>query len=183
MDVSQEDIERAQKGDADAFEMIYKTYSAFVYNCGRRIVQSSEDAEELTQEVFLKVYYELKNFRYESSLKTWIYRVTVNMAINFAKKKSRHSNREVIYNEADAPVDGDVRISSEREHQKHLADRLLGMLSPDQRAVVTLRSIEGLSYDEIAETLKINLNTVRTRLKRAREKMMSLKSEITHDQL
>ena len=88
-EIAQEILKKASAGDLPSFEVIYKTMANSVYNIARRIVNNREDAQEVVQEVFLIIHQKLKSFRYESSLKTWIYRITVNYAINFAKKVSR----------------------------------------------------------------------------------------------
>src|SRR5208283_2881820 len=134
-----------------------------------------EDALEVSQEVFMIIHDKLKTFRFESSFKTWVYRITANYAINFAKKSSR--TKTVPYEEGcgtnAVPNEAEARIN--QEHQSQVIENLLGAISPDQRACVVLRNIEGLSYQEIAKTLNININTVRSRLKRAREKLLSVK--------
>ena len=88
-DISQEILIKASQGDMQAYEHVYKTTNSFVYNVAFRVVNNREDAMEVTQEVFLIIYHKLKSFRFESSFKTWIYRITSNCAINYAKKSSR----------------------------------------------------------------------------------------------
>jgi RNA polymerase sigma-70 factor (ECF subfamily) len=143
-----------------------------------RVVNNTEDAREVTQEVFLIVYNKLKSFRFESSFKTWVYRITANYAINFAKKASR--TKTVAFDEAwgEGVSPSEVQAHMDQDYQSRLVEHLLGEIPPDQRACVVLRNIEGLSYQEIAQALKININTVRSRLKRAREKLLSLKGNL-----
>jgi len=174
-DISEDVLVRAAQGDLQAFEEVYKASSSFVYNVALRVVNNREDAREVTQEVFLIIYNKLKSFRFESSFKTWAYRITANYAINFAKKNSRA--KTVPYEEAlgEDPSVSRVQEHIDGDHQSLLVENLLAEIPPDQRACVVLRNIEGLSYQEIAQTLKININTVRSRLKRAREKLLSLK--------
>ncbi len=174
--ISEDILVRASQGDIQAFEDVYKASSSFVYNVALRIVNNREDAREVTQEVFIIIYNKLKSFRFESSFKTWAYRITANTAINFAKKNSR--NRAVPYEEAlnADTVTGEAQARMDQEHQSRLVENLLGEINPDQRACVVLRNIEGLSYQEIAKALNININTVRSRLKRAREKLLTLKN-------
>ena len=176
-DIAEDVLIQAAQGDLQAFETVYKTTSSFVYNVAYRVIGNKEDAQEVTQEVFLTIHHKLKDFRFESSFKTWVYRITVNQAINMSKKNANIRNKTVTFDENINPpsVDADVRVQMEKEHNDQLIEGLLNAINPDQRACVVLRNIEGLRYEEIAETLKININTVRTRLKRAREKMLSLK--------
>ena len=178
--ISEDVLVRASQGDVQAFEEVYKASSSFVYNVALRVVNNTEDAREVTQEVFLIIYNKLKSFRFESSFKTWVYRITANYAINFAKKASR--TKTVAFDEAwgegVSPTPSEVQAHMDQDYQSRLVEHLLGEISPDQRACVVLRNIEGLSYQEIAQALKININTVRSRLKRAREKLLSLKGNL-----
>lgn len=175
-EISEDVLVRAAQGDLQAFEEVYKASSGFVYNVALRVVNNKEDAQEVTQEVFLIIYNKLKSFRFESSFKTWAYRITANYAINFAKKTSR--TKTVAFDESwgEGASSSEVDKQMDQEHQSLFVEKLLGEITPDQRACVVLRNIEGLSYQEIARALNININTVRSRLKRAREKLVSLKS-------
>jgi RNA polymerase sigma factor (sigma-70 family) len=139
------------------------------------VVNNREDAMEVAQEVFLTVHHKLKEFRFESSFKTWVYRITANTAINFAKKHSRVKTVHFEESFGDVAVENDVHAQIDREHSNTVVENLLAELNPDQRACVVLRNIQGLSYEEVARALNININTVRSRLKRAREKLLSIK--------
>ena len=88
-EIAKDILIRASQGDTQAFEDVYKASSGFVYNVALRIVNNREDALEVAQDVFMIIYHKLKTFRFESSFKTWAYRITANSAINFAKKSSR----------------------------------------------------------------------------------------------
>lgn len=173
-------IREAANGDVSSFEKIFKTHADFVFNVSLRIVGSREDAEEVSQEVFLKVYDKLQSFRSESKLKTWIYRITVNMAINHSKKESKKVKANVPYDETDVVCESkdSVDVNLKQKHHQGLIKRLLDALTPDQRACIVLRSIDGLSYEQIAGTLNININAVRSRIKRARLKLLSMRKEV-----
>ncbi len=183
--ISSDIIEKASQGDLGSFEMIYKAASPFVYNVAYRVVNSREEAEDVTQDVFLTIHRNLKNFRFESSLKTWIYRIAVNCAINQAKKTAKIKDKSVEYDEniVEAKAVTAEKIEMSQEYQSEVVDSLLKVLNPDQKACVVLRNIEGLSYEEIAETLKININTVRSRLKRARETLLAFHKEVTKNEM
>jgi RNA polymerase sigma-70 factor (ECF subfamily) len=174
-DIAKEILIRASQGDMQAFEDVYKMSNGFVYNVAFRVVNNREDALEVAQEVFMIVYNKLKGFRFESSFKTWVYRITANCAINFAKKSSR--TKTVPYEDAygEGAVLNDAETRMNQEYQSQMVENLLAELNPDQRACVVLRDIQGLSYEEIAQSLNININTVRSRLKRSREKLLSLR--------
>ena len=184
-DISGDTLSRAAEGDLQPFEVIYKATVNFVYNVVFRIVNNREDAEEVTQEVFLIIYRKLSGFRFESSFKTWVYRIAVNCAINFAKKRAKTKNRMVEYDDQliMETVSSGAGKEMDEEHRDKIVERLLSVISPDQRACVVLRNIEGLSYQEIAQTLKININTVRSRLKRAREKLLALGKKVDYEHL
>jgi RNA polymerase sigma-70 factor (ECF subfamily) len=184
-DITEDTLTKAAEGDLKAFETIYRAASSFVYNVSFRVVGNKEDAEEVVQEVFLTVHHKLKEFRFESSFKTWVYRITVNSSINMAKKMSRTRNNTVTFDEAINPpaVAADVEARIDKEHNSKIIEDMLSVLNPDQKACVVLRNIEGLSYEEIAESLQININTVRTRLKRAREKILATKKQVDYAQL
>jgi RNA polymerase sigma-70 factor, ECF subfamily len=175
VDIARDTIIKASQGDSQAFEEVYKMSSSFIYNVAFRIVNNREDALEVAQEVFMIIYHKLKTFRFESSFKTWAYRITANHAVNFVKKSSRA--KTVPYEDAygEGAVLNEVQARIDQEHQSQLIENLLAELNPEQRACVVLRDIEGLSYEGIARVLKININTVRSRLKRSREKLLSFK--------
>ncbi|MFH2012337.1 MAG: sigma-70 family RNA polymerase sigma factor [Pseudomonadota bacterium] len=184
-DIHDEFVIKASKGDVESFEKIYRTYTDYVYNVALRIVQNREDAQEVTQEVFISVYRNLKNFRFQAKLKTWIYRITVNKAINHTKKESKMKDKTVDYIDASGaenPLDS-LDARAEREHKEGMINKLLDALTPEQRACIVLRNIEGLSYKEIAKVLNIGINAVRSRLKRAREKVLALKKEVMTNEL
>ena len=182
-DITKDTLIRASQGDMPAFEDVYKASSSFVYNVALRVVNNREDALEVSQEVFMTIYYKLKTFRFESSFKTWVYRITANCAINFAKKNSK--TKTVPFEEAygGGAVFNDAQKNLDQEHQEKLVENLLGELNADQRACVVLRDIQGLSYEEMAQALNINVNTVRSRLKRAREKLLSLSNRVNYEKV
>ncbi len=184
-ELTEDIVARASQGDINAFEQVYCTYASFVYNVAYRVGGTREDAEEITQEVFLTLHHKLSSFQYKSSLKTWIYRITVNSAINALKKKNRENKDLVYIDEAYECPDGNNAVRQEIDNQdnQHKVERLLALLNPDERACIVLRNIEGLSYEEISMSLNVNINTVRTRLKRAREKMLSGAKEVIADEV
>ena len=167
-------IRRAQENDSTAFEEIYRHYAGMVYRVALRMTRRVEDAEEVTQEVFVSVHRHLKTFAGNAALKTWIYRIAVNCSLNALKKAKR--NPEVAWEEGFDPADPHqgVREAAEKEAQEARVGSLLEGLNADQRMCLVLRAQEGLSYEEIARALNININTVRSRLKRARETLMAL---------
>jgi RNA polymerase sigma-70 factor (ECF subfamily) len=169
-DLALDILERASAGDMNAFEQIYRATSSFVYNVAFRITRNSADAEEATQDVFMKIYRNLKGFGFRSAFKTWVYRITVNTAINHYRKSSKEEKGRVDYDNVIESLP-DNRPATEgivqSDNQARL-NALLERLSPEHKSCLILREIEGLSYQEIAGALNIPVNTVRSRLKRAR---------------
>ena len=175
-DIDDDVIRRARANDITAFEMIYRHYAGTVYRIAVRVTRSAEDAQEVTQHVFLAAHRHLGNFEGKSSLKTWLYRITMNCSLNLIKGRRQH---EVAWEEGFDPQDPrhDLRENIAKEAHLDEVSRMLENLNPDQRACLILRAQEGLSYQQIARALNINLNTVRSRLKRARQTLIELKEE------
>lgn len=170
--------ERHRWGDAAAFDEIYREHSEMVYNLALRLCGDAEQAADLSQEVFLRIHRHLGKFRGRSSLKTWIYRVTLNHC------RSRLARRRLPTRSIDAAAGGE---REGREPPIVLADPARG---PEERAMagdaekvlqvalaelpvvfreaVVLRDLEGLAYDEIAKVLGARLGTVRSRIARGR---------------
>jgi len=176
-DISKNILGLAASGNTEAFEKIYRAASTFVYTIALRITNNRDDAEDVTQEVFIKVYKNLGKFRFHSSFKTWIYRIAVNTAINTCREKAKEmgrSNEEIedITDMNQYPAQEIETAYDNKDNEKHISS-LLKILNPDQRACIVLREIEGLNYKEIAEVLKVKINTVRSRLKRAREALLA----------
>lgn len=175
-DISRHIIEKAVSGDIDAFEEIYKTFSSAVYTAAFNITRNEQDAKEATQDVFINVFRKLRHFKFESSFGTWIYRITVNTAINIYKSRARYRQKTDTVENIEDIADNNVAAGREDIDKEYAATKvtgLLGILSPEHRSCIVLREIEGLDYQEMAEVLKIPLNTVRSRLKRAREALIA----------
>lgn len=174
-------LKEAARGDERAFEQLYSISSGFVYTVAYRIVNNPEKAADITQEVFLKIYKHLKSFQFRSSFKTWLYRITVNTSLTIAERHQKHTKGLVSYDDAvdyHRSPEAAAAPPADTDSKEHLG-RLLEKLNPDQRACIILREIEGLSYKEIAKALRTNINTVRTRLLRARQTLMRLnKNEV-----
>lgn len=173
---SQEDdtVRLAQNGNMKAFEHIVTLYEGYIYNLAYNIFNNSLDAQDVTQEIFLRIYRNLKSFKHNSKFKTWVYRITINACIDeYKKKKSRIF--EITDNEDDEEfVDfsnkSPEQLVLEREIREELK-KLLKKLPIKYRVPVMLRDLQGLSYDEISETLKLKVGTVKTRINRGRMKL------------
>jgi len=172
-------INRFKAGDTSAFEEIVLRYQDKVYNLCRHMLGNADDAEDAAQDVFLKAYQALPKFQPDASLYTWLYRIATNTCIDYKKKPIFESlfgdsgeGEKLIHDRAsDAP-------SPEKLYQSKQIDEALreslGKLSPKLRAIIILKEIEELSYDEIADTLDISMGTVKSRIARAREELQKL---------
>lgn len=174
IDIALDTLERASQGDIGAFEQVYKAASGFVYNVAFRITHNNADAEEVVQDVFMKIYHHLKDFQFRSAFKTWVYRITMNTAINRYRKSAREESDRVDYDNISEALPGDHSTAEDviQSDNEARLNALLELLSPEHKACLILREIEGLSYQEIAVALKIPVNTVRSRLKRARQALL-----------
>lgn len=165
-------------GTEEAYETLISRFQQPVYNLVYRLMNDPADAADVTQEVFLKVFRRICSFKGNSSLKTWIYRIAVNESYNHRRWFARHHKHEVGLNRED---DSRIYESTFADHGRSpfdltldhetraLVEEALAKLNPNFRAVVVLRDIEDLSYDEIALVLDISLGTVKSRILRGRE--------------
>lgn len=176
-------IERLRNGDPDAFDNLITRYSADIYAVLFRITENAEDAADLTQETFLSALKAIRTFRGESELKTWLFRIAVNHSRNRFRWWKRRKKDSTV--SLDAPIgDSDSTISetiagtgaSAEEnllrHEREAAIRKALLELPDiYREAIVLCDIEGLSYEEIAAALEINIGTVKSRIARGREEL------------
>ncbi len=166
-------LARARKGDIDAFEQLVTRYERRVYSVALRSSMSPEDAADITQEVFLKAWKSIESFRGDSGFSTWLFRITVNMCVDHARRRQAQPKTESLeYSEEPARQITDKGPTPEEhldnsELGRELAEAL-GEVSEDHRRIVLLRDVSGLSYTEIADVLKISEGTVKSRLSRAR---------------
>jgi len=172
-------INRFKEGDASAFGEIVSKYQNKVYNLCRHMLRNAEDAEDAAQDVFLKAYQALPKFQPDASLYTWLYRIATNTCIDYKKKPIFESlfgdngeGERLIHDRAsEAP-------SPEKLYQSKQIDQALqeslAKLSPKLRAIIILKEIEELSYEEIADTLDISMGTVKSRIARARAELQQL---------
>jgi len=177
-------VRRLRAGEEAAYEALLARFQQPVYNLAFRLASNPGDASDVVQEVFLKVFRNVGHFRRQSSLKTWIYRITVNEAHNQRRWFFRHRSREVgLDDETDEGCSRTVADTGRSpfdcafDREKHvLIENALGRINPLFREGVVLRDIEDLSYEEIAEVLQISLGTVKSRIMRGRE---ALREELT----
>ena len=153
----------ARAGEPWALEQLYAEQQASVYSLCRRLGARAEDAEDLTQAVFVRAFRELPRFRGESTVKTWLYRIAVNEALGFLRR--RRGTVELPEDLAELP---DAGSPAEQVVERVAVQAALARIRPDHRAVLVLRFWEGLSYGELAAVLRISLPAAKMRLLRAR---------------
>jgi RNA polymerase sigma-70 factor (ECF subfamily) len=176
--------EMCAAGATESFDAIFARYQSMVFNLTMRILGDREEALDVSQEVFLSVFRKLHRFRGEASLKTWIYRIAINRAANRCRWWSRLRRHGTVSLDAHLSQD-DCRTllesleSGERTPEEALQmrearqemERVLLCLPVQQRIAVIMRDVEGLSYEEIAESLSLSLGTVKSRIARGREEL------------
>jgi RNA polymerase sigma-70 factor, ECF subfamily len=165
-------IAACRAGETEAFGALVRRYQDRLYPTVLRLTGRPEDALDVLQEAFLKAFEKLGSFHGDSSFYTWIYRIAVNLALSDRRKKRVARRREDRQGEPmdppDDPSQTDPTLPLERAERDNRIQAALRALAPDHRAVVVLKDLDGLRYEEIAETLGVPIGTVRSRLHRAR---------------
>lgn len=166
-------VERSKQGDEEAFGVLVQKYKIKVFNLAYSFMRNKETADDLAQEIFIKVYYALEKFKFRSGFGTWLYRIAVNHIKDHLRK---HGKEKLISLEAlgrepsqqENETQKKERIQ-ERADRKKLLYRALQALPEKHQVILTLRDIQGHSYEEIANILKLSPGTVDSRLHRARK--------------
>jgi RNA polymerase sigma factor (sigma-70 family) len=172
-------IERLKEGDQAAFKEIVESSQGLVYNTALGIVQNPEDAEDVAQEVFVQLYESIKSFKGESKLSTWLYRVTISKAMDLLRKKKRKkrfafvqslfgNNEELVHDPPDYIHPG---VSLDNKEKAKELFKAIEQLPEKQKIAFTLNRIEGLSYQEISEIMKLTVASVESLLHRARKNL------------
>jgi RNA polymerase sigma-70 factor, ECF subfamily len=177
-EVDQQLVERAQRGDKQAFELLVSKYQRKLARLLSRFIRDSTEVEDVTQEAFIKAYRALPTFRGDSAFYTWLYRIGINTAKNYLVAMGRRAptTTEIDSEEAEGFEDGD-QLRDLNTPENELASRqiaetvnqTLAELPDELRTAITLREIEGLSYEDIANIMSCPIGTVRSRIFRARE--------------
>ncbi len=181
----------AQRNEA-AFEELVRQYSPTVYNLAYRMMGNAAEAEDISQEIFITVFKRIHTFRGDSSLSTWLYRVTINHCKNRIKYLSRrheHQKREyederTMHSSADRTVAGSVHRPDEMVEamqMERIIQRTLEDLDEDHRTILVLRELEGMSYEQIGEIMKLEAGTVKSKLHRARSTFMKRMKSAYHE--
>lgn len=181
-------ITDCRKGRTAAFDELVRRYQDRLYNTLCRLLDNAEDAQDVVQESFLNAYQSLDSFKGDSLFFTWLYRIAVNTAISM-KRKQRvviSIDGTVHGDGGPEPLDtsefGQPTVALERAEQERRVQDALNRLSPDHRAVLILKDMEGQKYEEIAEIMQVPIGTIRSRLHRARmelREILQAEEEIT----
>ncbi len=170
-------ISRCQHGDQEALKEIFNLYHQKVYRIAYGVVRQREDALEIVQEVFIKLYRSIKNFKGRSNFYTYLYRMTLNQAIDYNRKAKKSPFLSPNWEKEPEPIDEETRRPDAEAVRKQFEERVrkaMEKLSEDQRATLILREIEGLSYQEIAEVMECSLGTVMSRIHYGRKRLREL---------
>ncbi len=170
-------VARVQRGEKGAFDLLVRKYQHKVAKLISRYVSNRAEVEDITQEVFIKAFRGLPGFRGESAFYTWLYRIAVNTAKNYLESQGRRPTSTGLDAESTEVLDRmeslrDVATPERDMLTDEIADtvnRAIAALPPDLRTAITLRDLDGLSYEEIAQVMDCPIGTVRSRIFRARE--------------
>ncbi|MHC4288608.1 MAG: RNA polymerase sigma factor [Planctomycetota bacterium] len=180
-------VRQCQNGDSEAMSCLISKYQDRVYNSILKICQNRDDAAELTQDAFVKVLENINSFRGQSSFYTWLFRVAVNLTLNYCKRRFKLSpisldaendrfekDRQKLTALLASPDAVDPAVIAQQKELSQIVVNLIGQLRQEYRVVLVLRDIEQMSYAEIAEVLGIENGTVKSRLSRARAMLREL---------
>src|SRR5271154_1620642 len=183
-------VKRVQARDEIAFREIVDRYQSKVFSIIYGVLRNHNDAEDIAQQVFSKIYFSIRNFDFRSSLLTWIYKITVNECYDYLRKKrvrklvyesdfseedaQRMQNSETIIGQA-PPVDTQLA-------RKDLVTKLLAKLSEEDRSLLMLKEVEGHAVEELSQMTGMNENTIKVKLFRARQKLLKVAQRLTRGQ-
>ena len=173
-------IKQAAAGDEDAFSALLDRYEKTVYNLAFQYTRHREDAADITQDVFIKLWRTLGSFRGDCSFSGWVIRITRNTALDYLRRQNNHAALSLTMDEEDADGRGremeladdrpehDPALQAEQNERSAALQTAIASLRDDHREILVLRDMQGFSYTEIAEMLGLEMGTVKSRLARAR---------------
>ena len=188
--LEQELIKKLQVGDHSAFKEMFQSYNAMVFNVCFRMLDNQQEAEDVTQDVFFKAYKSIRQFRCESKLSTWLYRIAINISLNYKRRKKieRFFSLDFIfenpgkdeYNFVTPSGEGPDAILNKNETER-IVQNVINSLPKHQRVALTLQLYEDLSYEEIAEVMNCSVASVESRLHRAKQNLYNKLSPLIKD--
>ena len=167
-------ISKVLKGEQNAYAELVNRYQAYVFTLVLRMIKSREDAEEVAQDVFVKAYRSLADFRGESKFSTWLYTIANTTSITFLRKKKLdvHSlDNEKVFEVADSKDSGFRANLVEQKSRVNMVNEAIALLSPDDAEIITLFYKAEQNLEEISRILRLETNTVKVRLHRARTRL------------
>lgn len=176
-------IDHLREGDETALAPLVEKYKRMVHRLAMQITKNHEDANDVMQETFIKVYQSIHTFRQEAAFETWVYRIAVNEALNFVKRRERRRESSLETTDESefntetlrkAEINNNPEIQAEKAELRHWVTKAVNSLSFKHRIVVILHELEGLTHAEIASILNCSEGTVRSRLHYARKQLRSL---------
>ena len=186
--VEPETIERAQSGDDAAFNTIVLAYRKRILGTVYRMIGRGDDVEDVGQEVFVRLYFSLKQLRAPQVFEPWLYRLTINACYDYLRKKRRMMDVRMADLSEEQVVAADVALSGkraldekEKESVKELLDILLDRVSAEDRALLTLKEVQGLSLKELSGIYEVNTNALKVRLFRARKRVLEAYNEMAQN--
>jgi RNA polymerase sigma-70 factor (ECF subfamily) len=179
-------IAKAQAGDSGAFNQVVTAYRRRILGTISRLIGRPEDVEDVAQEVFIRLYFSLEQLRSPEVFEPWLYRLTVNACYDYLRKSRRRlefrmadlSDQQVIMADAAAGT----RVQDEDSEKRRVRDtvtNLLGCVSPEDRILLTLKEVEGLSLKELEKVYNVNENALKVRLFRARQRVLKNMKDVT----
>ena len=175
--IDQELVARVQKGDKKAFDLLVLKYQQKITNLISRYIRDSHEVQDVTQEAFIKAYRAIPKFRGDSAFYTWLYRIAINTAKNYLVAQGRRPPTDDVDAESAEQMDVGIRLKETGTPENHVlteeisltVQKAIDELPEDLRTAIILRELEGMSYEEIAQTMECPIGTVRSRIFRARD--------------
>ncbi len=170
-------VRKLQRGETDAFETLIRRHQKTIFNLAYRMLGDYDEAAEISQETFLSAYRAIGNFRGDANFSTWLYRIALNHATTRRKSLNTRQQRSVPMENSEPASDPNPGPpeSMEKKEIRQRVQQALNRLEPDDAAVILLRDLQDVPYEEVARVLEVPIGTVKSRLHRARQ---ALKSEL-----
>ena len=172
-------IEKCKNGNVEAFEMFVEKYQQYIYSVAYRFLYNRDEAEDMTQECFIRIWKNFFRYNFRSKITTWMYKIITNLCLDFLKKKKRRQN-VIVYETEDlteipAASCDDMENEFLSKELVSVTEKIINMLAPKQRAVFILRDIEDLNINQVSEILGISTGSVKSNLYLAR---LSIRKEL-----
>lgn len=181
-------VRQCQQGDSAAMQRLIVKYQDRIYNVILKICANKDDAAELTQETFVKFIEKIDTFKMQSAFYTWLFRIAVNLTINYCKRRFKVKTYSIDMTSSPETASAgkqlrnlltddksvDPAIAVQNKETVRIIENAIGRLEDKHRVIVILREIEGMAYSEIAESLEVEVGTVKSRLSRARESLREI---------